>query len=64
MVRSRARLSEVDLTAALAHLASPKTGSEPVVDDSRAFEITGGRHPVVELHCKRTARHLSQMIAA
>jgi len=41
-------LSEVDLTAALAHLAIAENWVKPVVDDSRAFEITGGRHPVVE----------------
>ncbi len=41
-------LSEIDLTAALAHLAVTENWVRPKVDDSRAFEITGGRHPVVE----------------
>ena len=41
-------LSEIDLAAALAHLALAENWVRPVVDDSRAFEISGGRHPVVE----------------
>ena len=41
-------LAEIDLTAALAHLAATENWARPRVDDSRAFEITGGRHPVVE----------------
>ena len=41
-------LSEIDLTAALAHLAMTENWVRPKVDDSRAFEIKGGRHPVVE----------------
>ncbi len=41
-------LSEIDLTAGLAHLATGENWVRPKVDDSRRFEITGGRHPVVE----------------
>ena len=41
-------LAEVDLTAAFADLATEDNWSEPIVDNSRAFEITAGRHPVVE----------------
>ena len=41
-------LSVIDLTAALAHLAMTENWVRPKVDDSRAFEIAGGRHPVVE----------------
>ncbi|MEO1640772.1 MAG: DNA mismatch repair protein MutS [Pseudomonadota bacterium] len=41
-------LAEIDLTAALAHLAVTENWVRPIVDDSRAFAITGGRHPVVE----------------
>ncbi|NHX27291.1 DNA mismatch repair protein MutS, partial [Escherichia coli] len=41
-------LAEIDLAAAFADLASGENWCEPHVDDSRAFEITGGRHPVVE----------------
>ncbi|WP_234416938.1 DNA mismatch repair protein MutS [Loktanella sp. Alg231-35] len=41
-------LSEIDLTTALAHLAVTENWVRPKVDDSRSFDITGGRHPVVE----------------
>ncbi|WP_375253936.1 DNA mismatch repair protein MutS [Yoonia sp.] len=41
-------LSEIDLTAGLAHLAAAESWVRPKVTDSRAFEISGGRHPVVE----------------
>ncbi|MDW4549176.1 DNA mismatch repair protein MutS [Defluviimonas sp. D31] len=47
-------LSEIDLTAAFADLARGEDWCEPQVDDSRAFEIEGGRHPVVERALKRT----------
>ncbi|MBN9673148.1 DNA mismatch repair protein MutS [Labrenzia aggregata] len=41
-------LSILDVSAALAKLAQEENYVRPLVDDSRAFEITGGRHPVVE----------------
>jgi len=41
-------LAEIDLAAALADLAAEENWCAPQVDNSRAFEITGGRHPVVE----------------
>ena len=41
-------LSELDLTSALADLAEAERWVRPVVDGSRRFDITGGRHPVVE----------------
>ncbi len=41
-------LSELDLTTALADLASEQDWCCPQVDDSRALHIQGGRHPVVE----------------
>ncbi|MCZ4352071.1 DNA mismatch repair protein MutS [Roseovarius aestuarii] len=40
--------SELDLTCALADLAREQSWCRPKVDDSRALDITGGRHPVVE----------------
>ncbi len=46
-------LAEIDLTAALADLATGEGWCEPVVDESRAFRVTGGRHPVVERALKR-----------
>ncbi|WP_458792100.1 DNA mismatch repair protein MutS [Yoonia sp. MH D7] len=41
-------LSVIDVATAMAHLASAENWARPVIDDSRAFEISGGRHPVVE----------------
>ena len=47
-------LAEFDVAAGLAHLASTENWARPVIDDSRAFEITGGRHPVVEAALSKT----------
>ncbi|WP_435404829.1 DNA mismatch repair protein MutS [Mesobacterium hydrothermale] len=41
-------LAEFDLALALADLARGQDWCRPRVDDSRAFDIQGGRHPVVE----------------
>ena len=41
-------LAELDLTTALADLARGENWCRPQVDTSRAFDIQGGRHPVVE----------------
>ncbi len=41
-------LAELDLATGLADLARGENWCRPKVDDSRAFAITGGRHPVVE----------------
>lgn len=46
-------LAELDLAAALADLAVAEDWVAPVVDESRAFEVEGGRHPVVERSLKR-----------
>lgn len=46
-------LAELDHTAALAHLAHHERYVRPVVDSSDAFDIRGGRHPVVEQALKR-----------
>ncbi len=43
-----AALAELDATAGLAELARIEGYTRPIVDDSEAFEIRGGRHPVVE----------------
>ncbi|MHA6346042.1 DNA mismatch repair protein MutS [Roseivivax sp. CAU 1761] len=43
-----AALAELDLAAALADLAAAEGWTRPRIDDSRAFEIEAGRHPVVE----------------
>ena len=41
-------LAELDVTAALAHLAATRNYARPEIDNSLAFTISGGRHPVVE----------------
>ena len=41
-------LAELDVQAGLAELARARDWCRPVVDDSRAFAIDAGRHPVVE----------------
>lgn len=46
-------LAEIDLSSAFADLAAAENWVRPVVDDSRRFEISGGRHAVVELALQR-----------
>ncbi|KIC32899.1 DNA mismatch repair protein MutS [Leisingera sp. ANG-S5] len=41
-------LAELDLLTALADLARGENWIRPKVDNSRAFDVEGGRHPVVE----------------
>ena len=41
-------LAELDLATALADLAAAEGWTRPRVDDSRAFHVEAGRHPVVE----------------
>ena len=48
-------LAELDHHAGLAELAEEQNYVRPILDDSLAFEIRGGRHPVVE-QALRTAR--------
>jgi DNA mismatch repair protein MutS len=43
-----AALAEIDVASALAELAASEGYVRPILDDSEAFEILGGRHPVVE----------------
>ncbi|MHA6299588.1 DNA mismatch repair protein MutS [Devosia sp. CAU 1758] len=45
-------LAELDVTAALAEVSALRFYCRPQVDDSLAFAISGGRHPVVELMVK------------
>jgi DNA mismatch repair protein MutS len=53
-------LAEIDLAAAFADLSAEENWCRPEIDDSRAFQITGGRHPVVE----RALRHQGQPFVA
>jgi DNA mismatch repair protein MutS len=48
-----AALAEVDLACALADLAADDGWVRPVLDDSRAFQVVAGRHPVVERALRR-----------
>jgi DNA mismatch repair protein MutS len=41
-------LADLDCEAALAEVAVAEAYTRPILDDSTAFEIVGGRHPVVE----------------
>ncbi|SEQ50722.1 DNA mismatch repair protein MutS [Faunimonas pinastri] len=46
-------LAELDVTCALAELAEAESYVRPEIDDSLAFDIKGGRHPVVEQGLRR-----------
>jgi len=48
-----AALAEIDVVTALADLAETEDWVRPHVDDSRDFQISGGRHPVVEAALRR-----------
>jgi len=43
-----AALARLDVAAGFADLASARDWCRPAVDDGLGFEVTGGRHPVVE----------------
>ena len=49
-------LSEIDLGVALSRLAKNESWVKPVVDGSRNFDVTGGRHPVVEHALKKEGK--------
>lgn len=42
-------MAKLDVAAALAEIAQRNNYCRPVIDDSNAFEIVKGRHPVVEI---------------
>ena len=48
-------LAELDVYGALAELALQHDYTRPQIDASRSFEITAGRHPVVEASLRRQA---------
>jgi DNA mismatch repair protein MutS len=52
-----AALAAIDVSAALAKLAASERYTRPVVDDSLAFAIKGGRHPVVEQALRKAAEN-------
>jgi DNA mismatch repair protein MutS len=52
-----AALAVIDVSSALARLAASERYVRPVVDDSLAFTVAGGRHPVVEQALRRAAEN-------
>ena len=46
-------IARIDVAAALAELAAGENWTRPAVEDSLAFAIEGGRHPVVEAALRR-----------
>jgi DNA mismatch repair protein MutS len=48
-------LAEVDVAAGFSDIAAEENWAAPLVDNSRAFRITGGRHPVVEQALRKQA---------
>ncbi len=50
-------LAEIDLAAALADLASAENWARPKLTQDKAFEIEGGRHPVVETSLRKEGDH-------
>jgi DNA mismatch repair protein MutS len=55
IARAAAALAALDVAAALAELAVAERYARPKVDDSTAFIIKQGRHPVVEAALQRAA---------
>ncbi|HVG47974.1 MAG TPA: DNA mismatch repair protein MutS, partial [Rubellimicrobium sp.] len=54
--RVAAALAEVDVAAALADLALQEGWTRPLLDESRDFDVRGGRHPVVEAALRRAGK--------
>jgi DNA mismatch repair protein MutS len=53
LTAAAAAMAELDHTAALAELAAVEGYVRPTLDDSTAFDIRAGRHPVVEQALRR-----------
>ena len=53
LTRMARALAEIDVAAGFAEVARSGAWTEPEVDDGRAFDIEGGRHPVVESALRR-----------
>ncbi|MDD4556938.1 MAG: DNA mismatch repair protein MutS [Alphaproteobacteria bacterium] len=54
-------LAEIDVAMGLAELAIDKNYCRPLIDDSLAFDVKDGRHPVVEEAIER--EHKTQFVA-
>ncbi len=55
LMRAARALAQLDVLAALAELAGCQRYVRPNIDDSTAFAVSGGRHPVVEAARQREA---------
>lgn len=55
LLQMASALATLDVTLALAYLAEREAWCRPQIDDSTAFAIEGGRHPVVEAALKAQA---------
>ncbi len=53
LVKTINMVASIDVAAALAELAEENNYCRPKIDDSTAFEVVGGRHPIVENALKR-----------
>ncbi|MDX1974806.1 MAG: DNA mismatch repair protein MutS [Rickettsiales bacterium] len=49
-------LAQIDVMASLAEMAVKRRYVRPIVDQSRAFDIKAGRHPVVEMSLAQTRK--------
>jgi DNA mismatch repair protein MutS len=49
IVATAKAIAEIDVYAALAELAIKQNYTKPIIDDSTAFKIIKGRHPIVEV---------------
>jgi len=54
LARAAQALARLDVATALADLAAAERWCRPAVDDSRAFDVRQGRHPVVEAALARS----------
>jgi DNA mismatch repair protein MutS len=59
IARAAAALALFDVEAALAEFAEDHNYTRPQIDESRAFKIVGGRHPVVEASLASGARFVA-----
>lgn len=57
IIRTARALAEIDVASTLGYLADSRGYNRPQVDDSKAFLIEGGRHPVVEEVLKSQGKH-------
>ena len=62
VIHAARALAELDVFASLAELAHTQKYTRPLVDDSMAFDIKAGRHPVVEKSRLKRASNLRQWL--